>query len=62
LDGYGPRPDLRLLPFVNQGKTAFLEEEAFSYGLTDFLTGVYPDKVEGFMLNNEAHIILYFII
>ncbi|HAU0771293.1 TPA: hypothetical protein JBH14_04120 [Legionella pneumophila] len=59
---FNSRQLLRLLPFVNQGKTAFLEEEAFSYGLTDFLTGVYPDKFEGFMLNNEAHIILYFII
>ncbi len=53
--------DLLLLPFVNQGKKVFLEEEAFSYGLTDFLTGVYPDKFERFMLNNEAHIKLYFI-
>ncbi|CAM2946007.1 Xanthine permease XanQ [Legionella steigerwaltii] len=54
--------DLLLLPFVNQGKKVFLEEEAFSYGLTDFLTGVYPDKFERFMINNEAHIKLYFIV
>ncbi|WP_010653924.1 uracil-xanthine permease family protein [Fluoribacter dumoffii] len=54
--------DLLLLPFVNQGKKIFLEEESFSYGLTDFLTGVYPDKFERFMVKNEAHIKLYFII
>ncbi|STX29233.1 Xanthine permease XanQ [Legionella beliardensis] len=54
--------DLLLLPFVNQGKKVFLEEEAFSYGLTDFLTGVYPDKFERYMLNDEANIKLYFIV
>ncbi|OCH98167.1 xanthine/uracil/vitamin C permease [Legionella jamestowniensis] len=52
--------DLLLLPFVNQKKTVFLEEEAFSYGLSDFLIGVYPDKYEHFTTNKTTHLYLYF--
>ncbi|ASQ45605.1 uracil-xanthine permease family protein [Legionella clemsonensis] len=52
--------DLLLLPFVNQKKTVFLEEEAFSYGLSDFLIGVYPDKFEHFTTGKTTHLHLYF--
>jgi NCS2 family nucleobase:cation symporter-2 len=34
------------LPNVRVRKHFFLEEESFSYGLADFLTGVYPDRIE----------------
>jgi len=34
------------LPNVGVRKHFFLEEESFSYGLADFLTGVYPDRME----------------
>ena len=34
------------LPNVGVKKNDFLEEEAFAYGLADFLTGVYPDKFD----------------
>ncbi|WP_419420819.1 uracil-xanthine permease family protein [Legionella sp. D16C41] len=54
--------DLLVLPFVNQKKSVFVEEESFSYGLSDFLIGVYPDKFERFMVNNIAHLKLYFIV
>nr|HAT8714509.1 xanthine/uracil/vitamin C permease [Legionella jordanis] len=52
--------DLLILPFVNQKKSSFLEEEAFSYGLSDFLIGVYPDKFERSMVDNKSEINLYF--
>jgi len=36
-----------LLSLPNVGvKKNFLEEEAFAYGLADFLTGVYPDRFD----------------
>jgi len=34
------------LPNVGVKKNDFLEEEAFAYGLADFLTGVYPDRFD----------------
>lgn len=34
------------LPNVGIKKENFLEEEAFAYGLADFLTGVYPDRFD----------------
>ncbi|WP_131782891.1 uracil-xanthine permease family protein [Legionella gresilensis] len=52
--------DLLLLPFVNQKKRVFIEEESFSYGLSDFLIGVYPDKLERFTSNNLSYLKLYF--
>ncbi|MGQ3888535.1 uracil-xanthine permease family protein [Legionella sp. CNM-1927-20] len=52
--------DLLLLPFVNQKKSIFLEEESFSYGLSDFLIGVYPDKFERFTIKDMSYLKLYF--
>ena len=52
--------DLLVLPYVNQKKTFFLEEEAFSFGLSDFLIGVYPDKFEHFTADKKVHLHLYF--
>jgi NCS2 family nucleobase:cation symporter-2 len=49
-----------VLPFVNQKKPVFLEEEAFSFGLSDFLIGVYPDKFEHFTADKKVHLHLYF--
>lgn len=40
------RGALLSLPNVGVRKRFFLEEESFSYGLADFLTGVYPDRME----------------
>jgi xanthine permease XanP len=37
---------LLTLPNVGVRRRVFLEEESFSYGLADFLTGVYPDRME----------------
>ncbi len=34
------------MPYVSQKHPVFLEEEAFSYGLADFMTNVYPDHFE----------------
>ncbi len=56
------RGDLLSLPFANQHKTVFLEEESFSYGLADFLTGVYADRFEQRMVKDEANIYLYFAV
>ncbi|WP_133128439.1 uracil-xanthine permease family protein [Legionella nagasakiensis] len=52
--------DLLKLPEVNQNKKTFVEEEAFYYGLSDFLTGVYPDKFERSIIKNEVCLKLYF--
>jgi NCS2 family nucleobase:cation symporter-2 len=38
----------------------FVEEEAFAYGLADFLTGVYPDRMELSSKEKDANIRLYF--
>ncbi|WP_131740579.1 hypothetical protein [Legionella busanensis] len=51
--------DLLLFSFVNQ-KKIFTEEEPFSYGLSDFLIGVYPDKLERFASGNLPYPKLYF--
>ncbi len=37
---------LLTLPNVGVRRRVFLEEESFSYGLADFLIGVYPDRME----------------
>ena len=51
-----------LLTLTNVGvkRKIFLEEESFSYGLADFLTGVYPDRMESSSRDNLASIRLYF--
>ncbi|HWP90590.1 MAG TPA: solute carrier family 23 protein [Thermodesulfobacteriota bacterium] len=48
------------LPNVGQKKRVFVEEEAFAYGLADFLTGVYPDRMELSSKGKNANIRLYF--
>jgi len=48
------------LPNVGVRKHFFLEEESFSYGLADFLTGVYPDRMEARAAGENAAIRLIF--
>jgi NCS2 family nucleobase:cation symporter-2 len=48
------------LPNVGVRKHFFLEEESFSYGLADFLTGVYPDRMEARAEGQNAQIRLIF--
>ena len=48
------------LPNVGVRKHFFLEEESFSYGLADFLIGVYPDRMEGRAKGQNAEIRLIF--
>ena len=48
------------LPNVGIRKRVFLEEESFSYGLADFLTGVYPDRMEARSAGQDAEIRLIF--
>ncbi len=48
------------LPNVGVKKRFFLEEESFSYGLADFLTGVYPDRMEARSEGQNAEIRLIF--
>ena len=48
------------LPNVGVRKRFFLEEESFSYGLADFLTGVYPDRMEARSAGQNAEIRLTF--
>jgi NCS2 family nucleobase:cation symporter-2 len=48
------------LPNVGVRKHFFLEEESFSYGLADFLTGVYPDRMEARSAGQNAEIRLIF--
>ncbi|MBV8118872.1 MAG: hypothetical protein JO081_02900, partial [Alphaproteobacteria bacterium] len=48
------------LPNVGVRKRFFLEEESFSYGLADFLTGVYPDRMEARSDGQNAEIRLVF--
>ena len=51
-----------MLPLPNVGvrKRFFLEEESFSYGLADFLNGVYPDRMEARCEGQNATIRLIF--
>ena len=51
---------LLTLPNVGVRHRSFLEEESFSYGLADFLTGVYPDRMESSARGNLVTIRLYF--
>ena len=48
------------LPNVGVRKRFFLEEESFSHGLADFLTGVYPDRMEARAEGQNAEIRLIF--
>ena len=48
------------LPNVGVRKRIFLEEESFSYGLADFLTAVYPDRMEARSEGQSAEIRLIF--
>ena len=48
------------LPNAGVRKHFFLEEESFSYGLADFLTGVYPDRMEARAAGKNATIRLIF--
>jgi xanthine permease XanP len=48
------------LPNVGVRKHFFLEEESFFYGLADFLTGVYPDRLEARSEGQNAEIRLIF--
>ena len=51
---------LLTLPNVGVRHRSFLEEESFSYGLADFLTGVYPDRMEASAHGNDVSIKLFF--
>lgn len=48
------------LPHVGARKWTFLEEESFSYGLADFLTGAYPDRMESWAHGSDITIRLHF--
>jgi len=48
------------LPNVGVRRHFFLEEESFSYGLADFLTGVYPDRMEARSEGQNSEIRLIF--
>lgn len=48
------------LPHVGIKRRIFVEEESFSYGLADFLTGVYPDRLESSTKGKDVSIRLYF--
>lgn len=48
------------LPNVGQRKSVFVEEKGFAYGLADFLTGVYPDRIGFSSKEKDARIRLYF--
>ena len=48
------------LPNVGIRKWSFLEEESFSYGLADFLTGAYPDRMVSSAHGPNIAIRLYF--
>jgi len=54
------RGALPSFPYVGIRKHFFLEEESFSYGLADFLTGVYPDRMEARAAGENAEIRLIF--
>lgn len=48
------------LPNIGVKRRVFLEEESFSYGLADFLTGVFPDHMESSAHGNDVRIKLIF--
>lgn len=58
--GLGYSGTLLSLPNVGVKRRVFLEEESFSYGLADFLTGVYPDRMESSAHGTDVSIRLYF--
>lgn len=48
------------LPSVGGRRTVFVEDDALTYGLADFLTGVYPDRMESFAQGTAVTTRLYF--
>jgi NCS2 family nucleobase:cation symporter-2 len=48
------------LPNAGVKRGTWLEEESFSYGLADFLTGVYPDRMESSAKGSRVSLRLYF--
>jgi len=48
------------LPNVGVKSESYVEEEAFAHGLSDFLTGVYPDRYQVSSKKNNSKISLYF--
>jgi xanthine permease XanP len=52
--------ELVSLPNAGAGKHVLLEEESFSYGLADFLTGAYPDRMEARSDGQNAEVKLIF--
>lgn len=52
---------LLTLPNVGVRRRVLLEEESFSYGLADFLSGVYPDRMEASAHGSTVSIQLVFV-
>jgi NCS2 family nucleobase:cation symporter-2 len=50
------------LPHVGVKRGILMEEEAFSYGLADFLIGAYPDQMETFARGTDITIKLHFAV
>jgi len=48
------------LPHVGIRNRIFVEEESFSYGLADFLTGAYPDRMESSANGDDISIRFHF--
>lgn len=51
---------LLTLPAVGAKHSHFMEEDAFVHGIKDFLTGVYPDRIETSSKHDDAKIRLFF--
>lgn len=51
---------LLALPAVGQKHTHYVEEEAFVRGIRDFLTNVYPDRIETSANKDDVKIRLFF--
>ena len=51
---------LLALPAVGARHKHYVEEEAFVHGIKDFLTGVYPDRIETSSKHDDAKIRLFF--
>ncbi|MGH7849444.1 MAG: hypothetical protein ACREOP_04025, partial [Thermodesulfobacteriota bacterium] len=51
---------LLALPAVGAKHSHFMEEDAFVHGIRDFLTGVYPDRIETSAKHEDVKIRLFF--
>ncbi len=51
---------LLALPAVGAKHAHFMEEDAFVHGIRDFLTGVYPDRIETSAKHEDVKIRLFF--